>query len=52
MKEMKILTVLFGIGLAGVAVCLVMTVVTGVSEYREKNTPVPLTLPTPAIPHS
>ena len=45
---MKGLTALFGVGITGIVVCLVMTVVTGVREHHEKSQPVPLTIPTPA----
>lgn len=48
--NIKALTAVFGIGLAGVAVSLVMSIYTGVSEYQEKTRPKPLTLPVPAIP--
>jgi hypothetical protein len=47
---MKKLTALFGLGIAGVAVCLVMTIVTGVQQNREKNSSTPITIPTPALP--
>ena len=46
---MKNLTALFAVGVAGVALCLVMAIFTGVQEYKVKNTPMPLTLPTPAL---
>ena len=46
---MKNFTALFAVGVAGVALCLVMTIYIGVKEYQVKNTPVPLTIPTPAI---
>jgi|GEM_PF-979224 hypothetical protein len=46
---MKNFTALFVVGVAGVALCLVMTIYTGVKDYQIKNTPVPLTIPTPAI---
>ena len=47
---LKALTAVFGVAVAGVAVCLVMSIYTGVTEYQEKNRPKPLTLPVPAIP--
>jgi hypothetical protein len=47
---MKAITAFFGIGVAGIAVSLIMSVYTGVTEYQEKSRPKPLTLPVPAIP--
>ena len=47
---MKSLTILFGLGLAGIVVCLAMTIYTGIKEHQEQNTPRPLTIPTPALP--
>ena len=46
---MKNLTALFAVGVAGVALCLIMAIFTGVKEYQEKKTPMPLTIPTPAL---
>jgi hypothetical protein len=45
----KKLTALVGVCVAGIVVCLGMTIYTGVKEHQEKNTPTPLTIPTPAI---
>ncbi|MBC7692883.1 MAG: hypothetical protein H7222_14065 [Methylotenera sp.] len=45
---MKAMTALFGLGLAGITVSLVMTVVTGVKEHREKANPPPISIPVPA----
>ena len=49
-KTLKVLTTVFGVAVAGVAVTLVMSIYTGVNEYQEKNRPKPLTMPVPAIP--
>jgi hypothetical protein len=49
MKTMKILTGVFGASIVGIALCLVMTVYTGVREYQEQHKPVaPHYIPTPA----
>lgn len=45
----KKLTILFGASTVGIVICLIMTIVTGVHEYKEKNTPTPITLPAPAM---
>ena len=46
---MKILTGVFGTSVAGIAICLVLTVYTGVREYQDKHKPVaPHYIPTPA----
>jgi hypothetical protein len=50
--NIKLLTTLFSIGVAGVAVSLVMGIYTGVREYQVRTTPVPLTIPTPAVGNS
>ena len=42
-------SILFGLGVAGVAVCFVMTIVTAVQEHRAKSQPQPVTIPTPAM---
>lgn len=47
---MKGITAVFGVGVIGIALSLVMSIYTGVNEYQEKTRPKPLTLPLPAIP--
>ncbi len=46
---MKNLSILFGAGVGGIVVCLVMTIYTSIQENRIKNAPPPFTIPTPAI---
>jgi hypothetical protein len=48
MRELKILTVLVYIGVAGVAVSLGGGIYTGVTKYREASQPRPSVFPTPA----
>ncbi len=45
---MQNLKYVFGLGVAGVALCLVMTVVTAVGEHRAASAPQPRTIPLPA----
>jgi hypothetical protein len=45
---MKAMTAIFGLGLAGIAVSLVMTIVTAVQLHREKANPAPISIPIPA----
>ncbi|MFZ9596226.1 MAG: hypothetical protein ACO3A2_09125 [Bdellovibrionia bacterium] len=48
-KTLKVLTGLFGFGVLGIAVSLVMTVILGVQDYRLKHQPqAPHFIPTPA----
>lgn len=49
-KALKVMTGTFWTAVAGIALCFVMTVVTAVKEHREKTTPQPLSIPTPALP--
>jgi hypothetical protein len=49
---MKKFTAVFGVGLVGLAFSLVMTIYTGVKEYREKNAPVTHFIPNPATAES
>jgi hypothetical protein len=46
---MKSLTAVFGAGVIGIVFCLIMTIYTGVQESKQRNEPVPLTIPTPAL---
>ncbi len=46
---MKTMTALFGFGVAGVAFCLVMTIVTAVQEHQQKMIPPAHSMPAPAI---
>lgn len=49
-KDMiKNLTILFGAGVAGIVVCLVMTIIVAVQGHQRKQTPQPLSIPTPAM---
>jgi hypothetical protein len=50
MKETKMLTALFGVGVAGVAFCLVMTGVTAVQQHRQTATSSPLPSHAVAVP--
>jgi hypothetical protein len=45
---MKILKPIFGAAVAGVLVCLVMTIYTGVKEYQARKEPVKISIPLPA----
>jgi hypothetical protein len=46
---MKSLSAVFAACVAGIVVCLGMTIYKGIEEHREKNTPQPITIPLPAI---
>ena len=46
---MKKFTIVFGMSLAGIVVCLVMTVYTGVKQHQVQMVPQPLSIPTPAL---
>jgi hypothetical protein len=46
---MKILTPLFGTAVAGIVVCLGMTIYTGVKEHQKKKEPVKISIPLPAV---
>lgn len=37
MKETKTVTVLFGIGLAGIVLCFMMTVLTAIQQHHQKT---------------
>jgi hypothetical protein len=54
-KDMKALTYIFYAAVAGIAVCLAMTIVTGIHEHQQKKAieSAPLSIPLPAeAPHS
>jgi hypothetical protein len=46
---MKAMNAVFWSAVAGIVICLAMTIYTGVKESQEKAQPVPLTIPTPAM---
>jgi hypothetical protein len=46
---MKNITALFGFGVAGVVVCLIMTIVTAVQENKQKQLPPDHPIAVPAI---
>ncbi len=46
---MKKISLLFSISVLGVAVCLVMTVITGIQSARQKAIPTSRFVPIPAI---
>ncbi len=48
---MKKFTVIMGVCVVGIAFCLVMTIYTGIKEYKIKNAPVTHFIPNPAVIH-